>query len=378
MMSSPRMSKKFEAEILSLTPARLELRLQPESDSILKKIVDVCLANVVVLDELGQIVYMSRAWRLFKRGRTPSFDEQEIAFRQLTRVKRRGVTTSLADDIAELLRGKVNEFQCEYVRSVRSATNWFLIHARRLKLSERGSFRVVITREDITRQKLAELELRNLGGRLIHAQEEERTRLARELHDDLNQQLAILSIALEQLGQQLPKERDDLNVRVRALWEKTEEISSEIHRLSYQLHPTKLDHLGLSAALKSLCEEISEHHELKVEFTQKDPPVGLSKEAKLCLYRVAQESLRNVTRHSGARTVKVHLETTDKAVLLCVSDNGVGFDTHSSETKTGLGLISMMERLRLVGGTISIQSRLNEGTRIDVIVPIKDNRLPVS
>lgn len=222
---------------------------------------------------------------------------------------------------------------------------------------------------DITERKQTEEALINLSGRLISAQEEERKRIARELHDDLNQRMALLSIELAQLGQQIQKPRG-LRSLVRSLQTKAQEISAEIHRLSYRLHPSKLDHLGLAAAVESLCEEISASHTLKIEFQQKGFPTAVPKDIRLCLFRIAQESLRNCLKHSDAHTALVALEKTGRAIRLSVSDDGCGFDTKSNAIKKGLGFTSMSERLRLVGGEMHVHSQPASGTRIEISVPL--------
>jgi PAS domain S-box-containing protein len=230
---------------------------------------------------------------------------------------------------------------------------------------------------DITERKRSEEALRDLSGRLITAQEEERSRVARELHDDLNQKLAMLSIELEQLGQKIPSRQKQLRTGIRDLWSRTQEISSEVHRLSYQLHPSKLDHLGLAAAVKSLCCELAEHHKVQIDFRHRGLPAVLAKEVTLCLFRVVQESLNNVIKHSGSREAKVVLEGTGKAVLLRVTDDGCGFD--ESAQMRGLGFISMRERLRLVGGEISVHSQPSFGTQINVSIPLVEiTKLSVS
>ena len=225
---------------------------------------------------------------------------------------------------------------------------------------------------DISERKHAEESLKYLGSRLIAAQEEERKRVARELHDDLNQRMAVLSIELEQLGQRIEKPLI-LRKRVEKLQLQVQEISSDIHRLSYKLHPSKLDHLGLPAALKSLCDELSylPADKPRVHFHQSGVPAELPKDVKLCLFRVAQEVLRNCVKHSGAEFVQVVLAKSGQAIRLSISDNGCGFDTRSELMEKGLGFISMHERLRLVGGDIKIYSQPRRGTRIDALVPLK-------
>ena len=223
---------------------------------------------------------------------------------------------------------------------------------------------------DISDRKRTEEALKDLGGRLISAQEEERRRVARELHDDFNQRLAVLSIELEQLGDKMDNSLG-LNRSVERLKTQARELAAEIHRLSYKLHPAKLDHLGLAAAIKSLCAELNESEKLKVEFYQTGFPAAVDKDITLCVFRIAQESLRNCVKHSQAESVRVVLTRTRNAIRLLVSDNGCGFNTNSDSMEKGLGFISMKERLHLVGGKINVYSKPLRGTRIEVSVPLK-------
>lgn len=227
---------------------------------------------------------------------------------------------------------------------------------------------------DITERKCAEEALRVLGGRLIAAQEEERSRIARELHDDLNQRMALLSIALEQLAQENGKS-NQLRGRFEGLQRQAQEISADIQRLSHKLHPSMLDHLGLGAAVKGLCEELSSHKQLKIEVRIKGFPATLVQDITLCVFRIAQEALRNCLRHSEAQAVQVVLEKTSSTVRLSVSDDGCGFDTASDATKRGLGFISIRERMRLVGGQVHVYSQPGRGTLIEVAVPLGSRSL---
>ena len=222
---------------------------------------------------------------------------------------------------------------------------------------------------DITDRKRLEETLRELGGRLIGAQEEERSRIARELHDDVNQRMAVLSIQLEQFQQDLHMS-PDLSQRFQNLQEQVQEISRDIHGLSYRLHPSKLDYLGLGAAVESLCAELKESGRLQIEFQQARVPASLPQEVTLCVFRIAQEALHNCVKHSGARAVEVLLEKTNNEIHLWVSDNGCGFDPESELTRKGLGFISMRERLRQVDGCIHIHTRPLRGTRVEVSVPL--------
>ena len=223
---------------------------------------------------------------------------------------------------------------------------------------------------DVSERKRAEEALKDLGGRLIAAQEEERRRVARELHDDFNQRLAVLSLELEQLGQKIQKPLS-LRQSVKRLQAQAQEIAAEIHRLSYKLHPSKLDHLGLAAALRSLCAELTESGKLKVEFHHTGFPAALDSDVTLCVFRIAQEGLRNCVKHSGAASARVVLSKTRNAVRLVVSDNGCGFNRKTALMEKGLGFISMNERLHVLGGQMNVYSRPLRGTRIEISVPLK-------
>jgi len=212
-------------------------------------------------------------------------------------------------------------------------------------------------------------ELRALTGRLLQAQETERRRIARELHDDLNQSLALLAVEMDLLGQAPPESAARLGERVSELSARVKQLSSVVHDLSHNLHPSKLEQLGLVAGVRGLCKEQVQAHGLEVEFShQQMPPI--QDDTTLCLYRIAQEALRNVIKHSGARHARVELSGREDGVSLRIVDDGVGFDLRAVDGNAGLGLVSMRERLRLVGGAIVIDSRPSAGTRIDVHVPL--------
>ncbi len=213
-------------------------------------------------------------------------------------------------------------------------------------------------------------ELRALTGRLLQAQETERRRIAGELHDDLNQSLALLAVELDLLAQSPPGTGAPLEVQLRGLSGRVKQMSSAVHDLSHQLHPAKVEQLGLVAALRGLCGGLGPAHGLSIDFAAEGVPTSIPGDTALCLYRIAQEALRNVIKHSGARHAQVELRGGPDAVTLCVSDDGSGFDTASVADKGGLGLVSMRERLRLVGGEISLESRPSRGTRVEVRTPL--------
>ncbi|HEY5838775.1 MAG TPA: ATP-binding protein [Pyrinomonadaceae bacterium] len=221
---------------------------------------------------------------------------------------------------------------------------------------------------DITEQRRIKDVLRDLGSRLIAAQEEERSRVARELHDDLNQRMALLSIELEQL--ETDRQRQPvLHRHVQRLKQQVEEIAVDIHRLSYRLHPSKLDHLGLAPAVESLCRELSSD-KLTIHSEQNGFPANLSQDITLCLFRIAQEALRNCVKHSQAEIAVVALDNLGDEICLAVSDDGCGFDMESGAMQHGLGFTSMRERLRILNGEIEIRSQPMHGTTIKVSIPL--------
>ena len=222
---------------------------------------------------------------------------------------------------------------------------------------------------DVTELKLSEISLRELTGRLIRAQEEERARIARELHDDISQRMAYLQIGLEQFEQQasgmLPAGRKEL-LNLTGL---VSEVSSDLHSISHQLHPARLDLQGLVAAIGSYCRELARNHGLAIEFKHHDVPDELSVEVALCLFRIVQEALRNVVKHGDTAEAKVELFAQGDVINLCVSDDGAGFDPANPQNG-GLGLVSMRERMRLIGGKFSIESAPARGTRVRIQVPL--------
>jgi signal transduction histidine kinase len=212
-------------------------------------------------------------------------------------------------------------------------------------------------------------ERQRLTGRLIEAQEDERRRVARELHDDFNQRLALLAVDLDLLALEPTRVHGETTKRLRLLSGQVRELSSAIHALSHQLHPAKLAALGLVPAVRGLCCEFGRHHALDVHFRHTGLRHELSPAAALCLYRVAQEALRNVVRHSNTDRATVELIGTASGVRLVVTDNGTGFDPAASRSNGGLGVVSMRERVSLSGGVLTIATRPAGGTRVDALVP---------
>ena len=243
--------------------------------------------------------------------------------------------------------------------------------------NEEGSIvRVVGMVADITERKRAEEALFNARVKLIEAQEQERTRIARELHDDIGQRLALLTIELSQLhmNQALPAEvRDSLE----QMGKHSGEIASDTQSLSHELHSARLEYLGITSAMKGLCRDFSEKQHVGIDFKYHNVPDTLAPDISLCLFRVLQEALHNSAKHSGANNFVVRLWGTPKEIRLTVRDTGAGFDSEAVKESHGIGLISMEERLSILNGTLEIDSHPNIGTTIYARVPINAEREPM-
>jgi PAS domain S-box-containing protein len=222
---------------------------------------------------------------------------------------------------------------------------------------------------DISERKEAERSLTALGGRLIEAQEQERRRIARDLHDDINQRLAILNIELQGLADNPPESKTAWRVRAEGLCRKASEISTELSAITQELHSPKLELLGIVPAMRGFCEEIYKHQNMSVEFQANEVPANLPRKTSLCLFRIFQEALRNAARHSGQKNCEAELRGALGEIHLTIRDQGVGFDLDTEMSGRGLGLVSMRERVSLLKGTISIDSKPKRGTLIHVRIP---------
>jgi PAS domain S-box-containing protein len=227
---------------------------------------------------------------------------------------------------------------------------------------------------DITERKQAEEALASVSHKLIEAQEKERTRIARELHDDINQRIALLAVELDQLQKSNSGLDGEVRRRMIDLGRRITETGIEVQAISHRLHSSKLEILGVVSACRSFCREVAERHKVTVDFAADGVPREVPQDVTLCLFRILQESLNNAIKHSGAQRFGVRLRAVSDEIQLAVSDCGVGFDSQAALSGHGLGLISMRERASLVKGTMSITSKAMGGTEITLRVPIAVNR----
>jgi signal transduction histidine kinase len=219
-------------------------------------------------------------------------------------------------------------------------------------------------------------DLQALAGQLLTAQEEDRRRISRDLHDDINQRLATLSMALRRMEKDPSSDSETLRDQVRQVSENLTAVSDDVRQMAYRFHPSILDDLGLPKAVRRLVNDFSDRSGIQSTCEHKDPAVPLPPEVSICLYRVVQESLNNISRHAQASYVEVELICEDDVVSLSVRDDGVGFDTsHAAQSGGHLGLLSMKERVRMVKGTLEIKSTPLQGTQIRVDIPLDQGAL---
>jgi PAS domain S-box-containing protein len=224
---------------------------------------------------------------------------------------------------------------------------------------------------DITERKLADEVVAGMSRKLLEAQEQERRRIGRELHDDINQRLALLSVEIDLMKEVSPGMYGELRSRMDEIGKRTSEISAVVQSLSHELHSSKLEYLGLVSAMKSFCKEFGAKHQVEIDFSSDGIPSDVPAEVSLCLFRVMQEGLHNALKHSGVRFFEVKMHGSPAEIRLTVRDLGRGFEIELAKDIPGLGLVSMQERVRLVKGTISITSKPQSGTEINVRVPLQ-------
>ena len=236
--------------------------------------------------------------------------------------------------------------------------------------------RIISTGIDITRRKLdadamrrSEDQLRRLTANLLTAQEEERKRVARELHDDVNQRMAMLANEVATLEQTPPASARLLRKQLRSLRGRVNQLSDDLRSAAHRLHPSALEHFGLAAAIEAYCSDFMKLHGIRLKLTHRGVPESIRLEVALCLYRITQECLNNIAKHSGASEAAVAIKGREGDIFLSITDNGKGFDPGLLADQTGLGIIGIRERVRLVDGTVSIHSQPGHGTEIDVRVP---------
>jgi PAS domain S-box-containing protein len=222
---------------------------------------------------------------------------------------------------------------------------------------------------DVTERRLADEALATINQRLIDAQEEERSRIARELHDDVSQRLALVTVSLDMLAQTSAAASTEDRQKLEKAREELTNLARDVRALSHRLHPARLEYLGIGAAAAALCRDMASQRAVEVSFDAESVPEATPRRVAECLYRVLQEALQNAVKHSGVRQIDVSLRGGADQIELTVRDRGAGFKVSETEG-CGLGLTSMKERVRTVGGQLAIRSERRRGTTICAIVPL--------
>jgi PAS domain S-box-containing protein len=355
----------FVAEVLDVTDRKRAEQTLRESEARFRLVADTAPALIWMAGTDKKCDFFNKGWLSFT-GRSM---EQELGDGWAAGVHQADVERCLQIYFSAF-DARV-EFEMEYrLRRFDGQYRWIVDYGVP-RLESDGTFCGFIgSCVDITDRKLAAESLEELSGRLITAQEEERTRIARELHDDFTQRLALQGIGLTQVWKKMAESETEGRSKIQELIKDNREILSDMHVLSHQLHSSRLEHVGLAPALMGLCEEISSKYKIPVDFTERGALADVPKNVSLCLFRVAQEALGNVVKHSGANRADVEITGGANEICLRIADAGLGFDPTLRNTHSGIGLMGMRERLRLVGGAISVRSAPAQGTEILAQVPL--------
>jgi len=294
------------------------------------------------------------------------FGNTEAAFENLVHPDDRGRVIEWVEEALKTGRPNMGEWRVVWPDG---SVHWIAGRWQAFMNQSGATVRMIGVNIDVTDQKRAQEEISSMTRQLVEAQEQERARIARELHDDINQRVALLAIELDQLRNKRDDLPSEVRIRMNELRLLAADISTDLHALSHELHSSKLDYLGVVRAMTSWCKEFEKRHKMEIDFKSQNVP-KLSQETSICLFRVLQEAVHNAAKHSGAKRIEVHLAENSGEIHLNVSDSGKGFDIKAARRRRGLGLTSMQERVRLVGGTIAIESKPTGGTTIHVRVPL--------
>jgi two-component system CheB/CheR fusion protein len=363
-----------------LDQARLSLDDAVAERDLSTSLLDMSGALIVVLDASCRIIGFNHAC-------------QEVSGYSFREVKGKALWDFLLppeevddskDAVARILEGANPARTYEITWVCKDGSRRVIAWSAIVRRGADGAVRQIIsTGIDITQRKLdadtlrrSEDQLRRLTANLLTAQEEERKRVARELHDDLNQRMAMLANEVSTLAQTPPGSARLLRKQLRSLRERVDQLSDDLRSAAHRLHPSALEHFGLVAAIEAHCSDFMKLHRVRVKLTPLSVPESIPLELALCLYRVTQECLNNIAKHSGASEAAVAIKGREGDIFLSITDNGTGFDPGLVADQDGLGIVGIRERVRLVDGTVSIHSQPGHGTQIDVRAPLTKRRDP--
>jgi PAS domain S-box-containing protein len=357
------------------------------SDVFTRAVLDSLSAHICVLNQDGTILKTNDAWKEFSQQHVGNVftlgkvgDNFLDCCRHIIIAGDTSTSQAILKGVEAVLRGDQLRFSAEYRTLLPEVPHWFLMRVTPLKASKG----VVVSHTDISRrvrmgleleQQLLllghkQVELESLTGKLIEAQEQERRRIARELHDDFNQRLAALAVELETLERRPDAFPEPVVQQLTAVRDHVGQLSDDLHNLAYRLHPSLLEHVGLECAVRDHVTEFMKRTGLPVTLTAREVPGTLAPAVATNLFRVMQESLHNVFKHARATEVTVKLSGSSKGIGLSVRDNGQGFDLEGKAARLkGIGLVSMQERMRLMGGFLRIHSLPTDGTKVCAWIP---------
>lgn len=369
MMERLRLVGEILGEILARMQAEVEVE---ESQKLQRAMLSSLPSPMAVLDSSGRILIVNQAW--LDRARDPGAVSAAClgvganyldACHEAQLSGEPGARDTLAA-VEPVLAGREEITEIEFAVKHGASEHWLRLSAMPLRGSRGGA---VVAYTDVTDHVLAREQLREFSRQLIAAQEEERRRIARELHDDLSQRLVLLALEISQAKGGSGRGRAGTDAS-RQVAERLGEIAADVHRLAYRLHPFKLDYLGLAAAAQAYCGEIGAACGIPISFTARDVPRDLPREVTVCAYRILQEALTNVVKHSGSPRAEVELSATDATLRMAVRDFGGGMSPDATSGTHGLGLGSIRERLRLVNGLLTVDSSPHAGTRLEIRIPL--------
>jgi PAS domain S-box-containing protein len=336
-----------------------------ESEKRFQVMADNTPSLVWMCDEKGKVTYLNEQRRSFTGSENAGYGDV------FTTDVHPDDLPNVMDTLSKALKDH-KPFSKEYRLRRQDGVYRWVFDVAAPRVDGDGSFAGFIgSAVDATDQKLARDALEKMSRQLIDAQEKERSRLARELHDDICQRLAMLSLKIERVSKGWGHGQLSVPDQLDQIWQQCSKLTGDVQALSHELHPSILDNLGLATAVKSYCWEVSEQNAVVVEFSGGNIPLSLPREVSLSMFRVVQEALRNAVKYSGQRYFQVRLQEISGQLELEVSDQGVGFDATKTKDRGGLGLVSMAERIYQVNGSFTIDSQPNLGTRIRASVPLR-------
>jgi PAS domain S-box-containing protein len=335
-----------------------------EGESLLRTLAEHAPVVVWVMNAEGSVTYISRYWQEFT-GRDA---EQDVGFKWAEAIHPDDRERAAAELMHAHGAGAVGRGEYR-VRRVDGEYAWLRDYSVPFFAADGSLAGRVGACMDVTEHKRQEESNQKIREHLILGQEAERGRVARDLHDAVSQRIALLGMALHDVEQLVPEGSSALSEKLKKVGGHVDALVSEIHRISHNLHPSTLLNLGLVPALRRLCEEFSEQMRIAVDFSAADTLSDTSEEIALALFRVTQECLSNVGRHSGSRQTQVALTEQSGELCLRIADQGVGFDVARLGGTCGLGLVSIGERARILGGTFAVHSTPTKGTTVEVRIP---------